>query len=454
MSLKIRKAENDTLSANKILEIIKDFEQNELTEFQGYKAYYKGDNVTITNKPDPMSDSPNNKIPIPYARKLVKTVVGYMFKPGFVTYDISEVTDKTKSELKAIAKNSKDPIMASQLGRDMSNFGVAYEHIFLDGNIQLKYIKMSPLEIIPIWDYSIDPNLKFIIRRIVKNDTKYITVYSDTAITEYYISKDSKDRPISKDRPEKLIKIGETEPNIFGVVPFNIYQNTEDYQNDYYHIIPLIDAYDNLMSGSMNEFDRFAYAYLLLVKMKLSTDDTKDIKNKRIFENLENKDAVSFLTKDIPIDFIQWMTDQLRKEIHTQSHIPDFKEDSTGKTALSGEALDRLLYDFEFIAADKEAYFKDGVNTRVGMLLDILQTLKRLSAADYEGIELNIKMKRNTPRSRKEDAALYNAYIGKGITTETLIQNFAPFVDDPGEELKEFQKEQDVYRENPLDEEE
>lgn len=445
MSLKIRKAENDTLSADQILSIIKDFEQNELIEFSNYKAYYKGDNVTIKNKPDPRNDAPNNKIPVPYARKLVKTVVGYMFKPGFVTYDISEVTDKTKDELREIAKNSKDPITASQLGRDMSNFGVAYEHIFLDDNIQLKYIKMSPLEIIPIWDYSIDPSLKFVIRRIVKNEIKYITVYSDTSITEYYIS---------KDRPEKLIQIGETEPNIFGVVPFNLYQNTEDYQNDYYHVIPLLDAYDNLMSGSMNEFDRFAYAYLLLVKMKLSKDDTKDIKNKRIFENLENKDAVSFLTKDIPIDFIKWMTDQLRKEIHTQSHIPDFKEDSTGKTALSGEALDRLLYDFEFIAADKEAYFKDGVNTRINMLLDILATLKRLSAADYESLELNIKMKRNTPRSRKEDATLYNAYLGTGITTETLIKNFAPFVDDPEEELKEFQKEEDVYRDNPLDKKE
>ena len=105
---------------------------------------------------------------------------------------------------------------------------------------------------------------------------------------------------------------------------------------DFEAVQPLIDAYDVLMSDSMNEFDRFAWAYLVLKGFQLSKNDVEDIKFKRVFQNLDEKSAIEFLTKEIPTEFVKHMGDKREEALRTAARwVDDYRRFWEG-------SLDRL----------------------------------------------------------------------------------------------------------------
>jgi SPP1 family phage portal protein len=290
---------------------------------------------------------------------------------------------------------------------------------------------VKPESVIPIYNYDIEPQLGAVIR-FYKQDNKIIIIvyYSDLKYT-YEKNENNK----QKKSGLKLIK--EPEINLYKQPPFVIYENNEEMIGEINPIKKLISAYDILASDSMNEFDRFAWAYLLMTD-QISIEDAKQIKTKRIFENLDSTDAIKFLTKDIPHEYIKFMREWIKSEIHEQSHVPDFANIRTGgNNELSGVALDRLLYDFEFIAATKEVYFKKGLYDRFKMIDKIIN----VSDSSFISNDIEIEMKRNKPGDKKTDAEIYNLYYQKGITEETLMQYFATFVEDPEKEIEKFKKE-------------
>jgi SPP1 family phage portal protein len=192
----------------------------------------------------------------------------------------------------------------------------------------------------------------------------------------------------------------------------------------------------------MNEEDRFAWAYLLLSD-GLAEKDAQKIKDRRMFTNLSEKGFVKFLTKDIPTNFFQFMEEWIRKEIHRQTHIPDFLDMSAGP--LTGAALDRLLYDFEFLCATKETFFKDGLYDRILML----DSLKNITDSEFVSEDIEIVMQRNRPADNLSNAQIATAYKMSGlpITDKTLVENFAPFVKNVDEEIAFYEEQQQAQME-------
>jgi SPP1 family phage portal protein len=123
------------------------------------------------------------------------------------------------------------------------------------------------------------------------------------------------------------------------------------------------------------------------------------------------------------------MSEWIRKEIHKQSHIPDFIDAGSGDN-LSGVAIDKLLYDFEFVAATKEALFRQGLAKR----FDLINTILRKSrGVTIDKRDVNIVMQRNVPSNDLENAKVFQAYAGM-ISNRTLIENYATFTDWQTEE--------------------
>jgi len=182
-------------------------------------------------------------------------------------------------------------------------------------------------------------------------------------------------------------------------VPVIAYYSGDDMMGVFEPVIPLIDDYDLLTSDSMNEFDRFAAAYLILKKMFLVDPQAKKdpfsfsqalamLRRKRVFENVPDTGDVKFLTKDIPTAFIHEMFTILDAQIHKQSHVPDF----TVATGLSGDAVERLIFDFENVVSAIEA----GINT--GLMQRIMLIAKSLGDEDMAW-DVTIAHKRNLPQS-------------------------------------------------------
>jgi SPP1 family phage portal protein len=275
---------------------------------------------------------------------------------------------------------------------------------------------------IPVYNYDIEPQLICFIRHYERDGEKHYDVYFNDVIQHLKVLKTT----------GEFVSTEEDTKNDYQQVPVVAYKNNEFGSSDISIIKPLIDAYDVLMSDSMNEFDRFSFAYLLLVEMDVNEDDAKEIKAKRMFTNLPSPDAVKFLTKDIPTPFIIFMTDLIRKEIHKQSFIPDVDEISfSGGT--SGVTIDKWVYMMEYTASDKEAYMKQGLTKR----LELFEALGMINLdAGYE-----FTFKRNLPSSDRSNAEIYNMLFGKGITTETLMKQYLQFIKDPLAEMEAAKEE-------------
>jgi SPP1 family phage portal protein len=196
------------------------------------------------------------------------------------------------------------------------------------------------------------------------------------------------------------------------------------------------------MSDSMNEFDRFAWAYLIFKGYQPPSEmEARDIKRKKIF-GVDADGAVQFLTKDINSDFIKFMAEWIRKEIHKQTHVPDFLDAGKTGDSLSGVAIDKLLYDFEFVAATKEALFKDGLYQRIQLINNVMGQGRAVFGLDDSPAGLvDITFNRNKPSNYIENADLAQKYTGI-LSQQTIIKEFAPFVDSVDDEMELIAGEQ------------
>jgi SPP1 family phage portal protein len=288
-------------------DIISFIARHDRARYQRNLKYNEGKNTAILSRVFKNTDAPHNNTPVSYARKIINTVSGYMFKPGLIGY--TSENDAYLEALKDIFYKNDEDVKSSMLGRQICIQGVGFELHYTDGT-DPRFAKVEAEEMIAVYDYELEPNLIAGIRHYRKGKEWKVEVYYADSI-DYFRLEDA-ERPGDQAR---LIREKEA-PHLYGMVPLVVYSNNEEQVGDFEPVLPLIDAYDILVSDSMNEFDRFAQAYLVLKGLSMKRDDAAELKQKRIFENVPADGGVDFLTKDIPSGYIEFMTGLVRKEIH------------------------------------------------------------------------------------------------------------------------------------------
>jgi SPP1 family phage portal protein len=422
--------EGEIIPETELIKIIKDWKTTDQQRAIDLEMYYKGKNTKILKRQlvKDETDAPDNKVPVPYGRKLVKTVQGYMYKPGLIQYEF----DGDDTQIRQIFKDNWEPSKTSNIRAYSVADGYSYELHYTESNgesVSPRFTLVKASQGFMIWDYSIEPKKQAFVYEYQINEDLYYDVYYDKLIVKY-----------SYDDKKKQLKEVEVGQHFYKDVPVIYNANNDEEISDIGLVKSLIDAYDVLMSDSLNEFDRFAWAYLKLVGVMPSDEDIKDMKQKRVFGNLDDPDAISFLTKDIPTDYIEMMRKWVRNEIHSQSFIPDLEEIKTSSSA-SGVSIDRFIYVLEYTATDKESMTRIALQER----LSLMRNLPNLTIP-----EAKIIMLRNTPANDKEKAELFNIYWGK-LSEKTVITHFAPQVEDVDEELKLIKKMKEEHRANMPD---
>ena len=439
------------LSEKEIKEYIEKFKDEMLPGIQDREDYFNGDNPYIRDRTtgDNSANAPDWRVRVSYARKIINTVAGYMYRPGDIKYNY--VKDSYREKIEYLFTLNKEIIKTSQAGKAASTQGFCYELFMADENQNPIWIVADPREIIPFYTNELNSKLFAFIRFIEVMEGQQTITYADV----YYAD------VIEHWKTEKnaLVKYEEDTINIYansGMPPLNIIKNNEEMIGDFACCTwdgknaGLIDAYDVLTSDGINEEDRFAWAYLLM-SADLSQKDAEKVKRIRAFTQLGQDGYVKFLTRDIPTDFFQFMQEWIKKEIHKQTHIPDFLDMSIGQE-MSGVALDRLLYDLEFICATKETYFKEGLYNR----LKFIDSIINVTDAEFIDSDIEILMQRNKPSDNMLNAQIASQYKQSGlpITDKTLVERFAPFVKDVDEEIAEYEKQQEAQLEQYMLQEE
>ena len=419
------------LSIEKLEDIIND-NKALLAKYAEQEEYYKGKNRYILYerekeiKRNTKSSRKIWSIVCSYGRKIVKTIAGYMYKPGLITYTYKNTEDE--KSLKEVFKTSNETILNNKIGTYCSVNGLAYELHYYDSELKYYITMLKAKEGIAVYNYDVDPKMIAFIHIYEYEDTDQYQVYYPGVIRKYERVKDS-------DNNGK-IKLRLIDENVIGFteIPVIEYKNNAENISDIEIVKSMIDAYDTSVSTVMIEFDKFAFAYLRIVGSSLSKEQVDKVRDQQIIANLENKDAVTYLTKDIPTDFIEKTADRLKHEIHRQSFIPDI-DDIKFSGAASGVAIDKFIYLMEYTASDKEAYFKKGLEER----FDLINSINQLK--DRDGIKIDFS--RNIPSSDLVNAQVYSQLDGKGISRETMMDHLITWVENPKEELKNFEKEAD-----------
>jgi hypothetical protein len=110
---------NSELTTDQIVEFVTN---HSTKKYIDNLRYFRGENPLIKDRVLPVLNAPNYKLPVSYARKIIKTVVGYMYKPGLITYNIED--EAYKEALDNVFLLNNEDTKTSSMGRQASIQGI------------------------------------------------------------------------------------------------------------------------------------------------------------------------------------------------------------------------------------------------------------------------------------------------------------------------------------------
>ena len=379
---------------------------------------------------------PNNKTANPYASYITDTLVGY-FMGEPVSYNAED--KNLLQEINMIFSYNDEADENAELAKDASIFGVAFEELyFSEDDKMIRFKRLNPKEIIPIYDKTIEENLIAVIRYyedydFVKDKKSYIIeVIDDIEITRY--------RTTDTFSSFTLL---ENYPHYFGMVPVAIYENNEDQMGDFEKVIDLIDAYDKMESDTLNDFEYFVDAYLALYGFTADAEDIQQMKQNRVLLMDEGTSA-EWLIKSENDATTENMKNRLDNDIHKFAKCPNLSDEDFASNA-SGVAIKFKLLGTENLTSIKERKFKKGLQQR----LELISMINGLVRTSFDWRAIEIIFTRNIPSNDTDIANMVNTLSGI-VSDETLLAQI-PFVEDVEAELERIkeQKEEDKFN-NPF----
>ena len=202
----------------------------------------------------------------------------------------------------------------------------------------------------------------------------------------------------------------------------------------------LVDAYNLLLSGAMDDMQSVANAFLALYGMQGTTQKDIEQANRTRILALSEGGRAEFVVKNLNHEALGQLEINLRRSILQLSMTPDLCDEHFAGNS-SGVALQYKLWGIEQVRAAKERTFTDGMGT----LLAALMAGERLlgCGVDLRGGEMTFY--KNLPQ---DYAALVSTLLSLSplLSKRTILENL-PWVADVQEELKRKAEETDENNE-------
>lgn len=406
------------LTADLLQKMFNKFNMNFLPQLQKYDNYYKGKHV-ILNKMYNDPSKPCNRIVTNYCKIIVDTYSGYICgKP--VTYTSNNNIDDVQEVINYNDDNSENISWCT----NALIYGIAYELKWLDKLAQVRYAQVNPLQAFPIYDNTLDCELLHFVRwykadNFNDNEEIYVEVYSvDKIVTYKTNSSFSSLTPVS----EVL--------HYFKDVPVSVFWLNDAKESIFHSIITLNDAYNELQSSEIDDFNAWVDAYLTLTGVDAEADDIASMKENRVLVLPEGASA-NWLVKNASDTQIVNMLDNIKKNIFKVTACPDMADETF--LAQSGTALAYKLVGFENVASGIVARFIKAIQRRIELICNILN----IKASEAIWRDININFVRNLPINITETIQLINSL--KGTVSDKTLLGQLPFIDDVQAELDAVQ---------------
>lgn len=417
------------------------------------ERYYRNENDILfrkkkeeTEQDEAMNPLRNadNRISHNFHGMLVNQKAAYMF-----TYPpLFDVGAETNNKLISRTLGTKFRKVCKKLCINASNTGIAWLHFWKGKNKKLRYSVIDSRQIIPVWTDDQERELKAVLRtysKILDDGKGYIVyeIWTDTCCESFAQEIGSNtDLLLFYSMLEHCIVDIEREgANIYkhewGRVPFIPFLNNDMEISDLKNVKGLIDAYDKVYSGFVDDLEDIQEIIFVLsgyggTELDEFLKDLKKYKTVSLDDDGESA-GLSTLTIDIPVEAREKMLAMTRKEIFEQGQGVDPQPENYGNA--SGEALKFMYTLLELKAGLMEIEFQISLEEFVQVICQHLGI-----ACD----DVQQTWTRNMIRNDKELADICRDSVGI-ISQKTIVKNH-PLVEDPAEELKQIGQEEDQKR--------
>lgn len=399
-------------------------------------AYYKGEHKILSDT------ERENKLVCNHAKDISDTASSYFIGNPVAYKSQSDITALTDM-MEAAGVDETD----GDNGLDLSIYGLAYEYIYAKEEMsELASKNISAERTFMVKDDTIEENELFgVYYYIRKDDSNYNPEhYMATIVTRNYkFELDIVNSDEIQATTEAPIA------HYLDEIPIIEYQNNKLAIGDFELQIPLIDAYNALMSDRITDKEQFIDAILAIYGTLLSDEDTvnekgekvnglteakKNLKKQKILEMPSDGAKAEYLIRTFDEAGVEILKKAIEQDIHKFSHIPCMSDESFGGN-VSGVAMEFKLLGMENITKIKSRYYKKGLRKRMRIFCNFLS--KKGITIDPVGITPTFT--RAMPKNLLEISQIVANLWGK-VGRKTLLAQI-PFVDNPDEELKIVEKE-------------
>lgn len=200
-------------------------------------------------------------------------------------------------------------------------------------------------------------------------------------------------------------------------------------------VTDLVDAYNLLLSGAMDDMQSVANAFLALYGMQGTTQNDIDLANRTRLLSLSEGGRAEFVVKNLNHEALGQLEQNLRRSILQLSMTPDLSDESFSGNS-SGVALQYKLWGIEQTRAAKERTFTDSMET----LLRTLTAGEHLLGGGSDFTHGVLTFYKNLPQNHTELAKTLLS-LSPVLSRRTILENL-PWVSNVEEELQRKTAEQ------------
>lgn len=421
-----------------------------LPRYKRLSNYYNGKHPVLERR---TSDRDVNVV-VNYAKYVTDITRGYYLGEP-VKYDVNDVRRNSSAtgagDVEGVAVAADETIDLSpvldvyhrqaisavdgRIGKGMGIYGECMELCYASTDAQPwpRSTYVLPQDGVLVCDTSVEHNKMFGLiwdKRERTNRTKYyaLTVYTESTIRHF----ESESLQHSYFRP-----VGEVERHFFGGVPLIAYENNDERQGDFEQIIPLIDAYNGLMSNRFTDKQKFVDALLAFFGMTLPEEDSEILKREKCLDGLPLDARIEYIQKTFDESGVQVLADAAVREMHKMTLTVDMSDEHFSGNS-SGQALKLKLLTMNLLVKDKIQQMERGLKERLALYINWLTTAHQMEAVSVT--EIDVVFTVSVPINEQELVTMVRDLQGI-VDDETLLAQLW-FIRDPKEALKNIRAQE------------
>lgn len=379
--------------------------------------YYQG--TQPVPKGEAVRGRPNNMLRSPYPRYITEIHTSYFLGiPPTLSFSHPDISQSFSS----LATSLQLDHLLFDVARDLSICGVGFALTWLDQQ-GIHVCRCDPLTCFALRSDMAGSQLLGTVRLFQKTgDVTRGILYTADSLHHFYWD----DSQVHWEYQEK---------NILGEIPLIPFYNTCEARGDFSAVTNLIDAYNLLLSGAMDDMQSVANAFLALYGMQSTTQsDINDANRTRILALSEGGRA-EFVVKNLNHEALSQLENNLRRSILHLSMTPDLSDDSFAGNA-SGVALQYKLWGIEQIRAAKERSFRSAYF----QMLTVLSAALKILGSPANLTNAEITFYKNLPQNQVELAETMLS-LSSLLSKQTILEQL-PWVKNPQLELQRKEAEE------------